>query len=217
MDIIVVGYPRSGNVWLSRLLGDILDRPVIGVNGALSLATEGKDRPGPGRVMQAHKITPPEGAKAVFLVRDPRDVLVSVAAFWDWPLDKALSHMVKGPGPLDLPPWSTYVEGWLAKRTPVVRYRDLYHDTVGILYGLLSALEETPRHLAMEVAWRQSFTVKKADIKARGNQYPFGQKAQLRHLRKGTTGEWRTLPDPIKRQAQKAWGPLLSALGYEGV
>jgi len=27
-DILIVGYPRSGNTWISRLLGDALNSPV---------------------------------------------------------------------------------------------------------------------------------------------------------------------------------------------
>ena len=51
--IVVAGYPRSGNVWMARLLGDVLDRRVVGIGGGDgTLAAEGKDRPLNGQVMQ---------------------------------------------------------------------------------------------------------------------------------------------------------------------
>ena len=54
-EITVAGYPRSGNVWLCRLLGDALDVPVVGIAyGRDSLAAEGQERPNPGYVRQAH-------------------------------------------------------------------------------------------------------------------------------------------------------------------
>jgi hypothetical protein len=54
VDVFVTGIPRSGNTYLSRLIGDALDSPVGGARGAVALATEGQDRPGQHRVMQLH-------------------------------------------------------------------------------------------------------------------------------------------------------------------
>ena len=135
--IVVAGYPRSGNVWMARLLGDVLDRRVVGIGGGDgTLAAEGKDRNGNGQVMQAHVYPagpvrgPGEkdtffrenlqvdldrlnGRQVVLMVRDPRDVAVSVAEFWGWSMDRALHNMIVGPGPLHLPPWAAYMKRWL--------------------------------------------------------------------------------------------------------
>ena len=45
-DTFIVSYPRSGNTWLSRILGDLLDSPVTGIFDARPLAEEGLDRQG---------------------------------------------------------------------------------------------------------------------------------------------------------------------------
>jgi len=231
-DLLVCGYPRSGNVWVSRLLGDILDRPVVGIQGTISLATEGKKRPGPGKVMQAH-VYPGEcerfwcgemqidlrhrgNRKLVVVVRDPRDVLVSAAAFWNWSLEETMQRMIEGPGPLELPSWRVYVEAWLNKRIPIMRYEDFCHDAKTELANLLGALEEEPRKPLEEVVHRQSFDVKRAEMERYGDTYPFGKEAQLQHLRKGGTGEWQSeLPSHMKRLALTVWRRPLAILGYE--
>ncbi|KPL21160.1 MAG: hypothetical protein AMJ93_10255 [Anaerolineae bacterium SM23_84] len=229
-DILVCGYPRSGNVWISRLLGDALDRPVVGKNGALSLATGGKNRPGPYRIMQAHVYPEPSkqfwngnridlerggDRKYVFVVRDPRDVLVSSAAFWGWSLEETMQKMVEGPGPQGLPPWRTFVEAWFNRRIPSMRYEDFHQDAKTQLANLLDALKEQPRKPLDEVVYRQSFDVMRAEMERYGDTYPFGRDAQLRHLRKGGTGEWETeLPLHMARLALTLWKRPLTILGY---
>lgn len=227
-DLIVGGYPRSGSVWLSRLLGDALGRSIVGKNGTLSLATE--RRIGWEVVMHAHVY--PKVSKQfwdgngvdlnfkgdrqfVCVVRDPRDVLVSASRFWDWSLEETAEKMMKGPGPLDLPPWREFVEAWFNKRIPIVRYEDLYRDAEDELGKLLEALKLNPVHALSDVVYRQSFDVKKADIHQYGHTYPFGREAQLKHLRKGTVGEWKeVLPIHLQRLALTMWRSPLKILGY---
>jgi hypothetical protein len=229
-DLIVAGYPRSGNVWLSRLLGDALNRPVIGKNGAMSLATEGRDRDNKDVVMQAHvypvsgkqfwngngiDLKRREDRQFVCVVRDPRDVLVSAAAFWGWSLEETMEKMVNGPGPLDLPPWRTFMEAWFNKRIPIVRYEDLCRDAEGEIGRLLAQLKLKPENDLMHVVHRQAFKTKRADILEHGDGYAFGKEAQLRHLRKGGTGEWHdALPVHLKRLALTMWRRPLTILGY---
>jgi hypothetical protein len=113
MIIYILGYPKSGTTWLSRLLGDVLDSPV----GALrpefndkAIATEGQGRKGKYRICQGHAV-PVAGVdcllpnlnqfgyehvtneKVVIMWRDPRDILVSAAHHWDRSLDEILDCM----------------------------------------------------------------------------------------------------------------------------
>lgn len=230
-DLLVCGYPRSGTVWISRLLGDVLDRPVVGKGGTLSLATEGKKRPGPGRVMQAHvylgqgkqfwcansqiDLQFKGDRKVLLVVRDPRDVLLSVAAFWNWSLEETMHKMADGPGPVEMPPWKAYVDSWLNSRVPIVRYEDFHADAEAALCTLLAVLNEVPKRPLGEVVERQSFAAKRAEMEQYGDTYPFGRAAQLQHLRRGETGEWRTaLPSHLARQVLSLWKRQLSILGY---
>lgn len=230
--IIVVGWPRSGNVWLARLLGDVLDRPVVGVQeGRGSLAAEGGDRPGDSYVMQAHLWPSIGNAYAcghlqvdlrfagdrqfIQILRDPRDIATSAAAYWDWTIDEALDRMIEGPGPLDLPPWDVFVMKWMDKGIPSICYEDLHKDTAWGLHVALSFLDQQPVKPLDKVVRRQSFAVKKRVMQQRGKEYPFGRKAQLKHLRRGDTGEWREVFTGLQAQrAMMAWEHLLQMLGY---
>ena len=205
-EITVAGYPRSGNVWLCRLLGDALDVPVIGG----SLAAEGQERSSPGYVRQAHlwvgkghHLNTEVTDGFITIVRDPRDVAVSAAAFWGWTIDEALDKMIEGPGPLELPPWKVFVESW--QSVPMVRYEDLWTNPKSVL----SSLVQSDKSLD-EVIERQSFAVKREEMRYRGNKYPFGRKAQKNHLRQGGMGEWReVLSTEQKNRALVAWERML--------
>ena len=230
-EIIVCGYPRSGNVWISRLLGDALDLRVVGLRGGRgSVAAEGFGRTGEGYVMQTHR-WPGDKDKhrrvnlgahryQIFLlvVRDPRDVAVSVSHYWDWTLDEVLTRMIDGPGPLELPPWAVFAEAWLREDAPIVRYEDLHRDAESTLARLLARLGLTATKPLAKVVKRQSFTVKRTEIERREDKaFPFGKQAQLQHLRRGGTGEWReAFTEAQAARAFRAWGPVLERMGYDG-
>ena len=227
VEITVCGYPRSGNCWIARLLGEALDVKVVGIKGGRdSVAAEGLDRPGDGYVKQAH-LWPGHGGGLrvdlenkddhIFLhiVRDPRDIAVSAAHYWDWSLDKALDKMIEGPGPLDLPSWATYVRAWMAYRIPILRYEDFHEDTKWELTKVLNHLGLEPQKDLAAVVENQSFPVKRAELERRGNRYPFKRTAQLKHIRSGKVGEWgKELSIPQKQRAFAAWRRLLHRLGY---
>ena len=80
---------------------------------------------------------------------------------------------------------------------------------------MLEFLELEPQKDLAEVVEHQSFAVKKAEMKRRGNRYPFGKVAQLKHLRSGKTGEWEDVfSDEQKDRTRIAWNGLLGRLGY---
>jgi hypothetical protein len=83
-DIMIASYPRSGNTWLRFLLTKILTGrsaafddvnnviPEIGIHkDALHLL------PGDGRLIKTHEVYRPTYKRAVYLIRDVRDVLLS--------------------------------------------------------------------------------------------------------------------------------------------
>ena len=88
--VIICGYPKSGNTWLTRLTADLIGCPVVGFwreSGQEDITTEGTDRISDFECYKAHH--PPNllqesfgeigngTEKVIFIVRDPRDVAVS--------------------------------------------------------------------------------------------------------------------------------------------
>lgn len=84
-ELHVIGYPKSGTTWVTRLLGDALNSPTGSGTGnhRSELAAEGADRPGPCFVLKSHfsKADKPDhitsNTKIVYVWRDYRDVLIS--------------------------------------------------------------------------------------------------------------------------------------------
>lgn len=123
---MIASYPRSGNTWLRFLLTKILTGnsaafddvnnviPEIGIHrDALHLL------PGDGRLIKTHEVYRPTYKRAVYLIRDVRDVLLSqysreneLGLVWwgdfDTYLDRFLKGTVNGFGS-----WQEHIPNWL--------------------------------------------------------------------------------------------------------
>jgi hypothetical protein len=86
--IIVIGYPKSGCTWATRLVAELVGCPVAGFwqSNKNEIAVEGEDRVSDYRCYKSHHplselgVLPndPE-ASLIYILRDPRDVAVSAA------------------------------------------------------------------------------------------------------------------------------------------
>ena len=132
--VVVVGYPRSGNTYLTRILGDVLNSPIVPYRNAKPLSTEGADRRGLFRVMQLHlrpmmekadtglvdgwtfSIPAASGERIISIIRDPRDIAVSSMFYWDLSsIEATIIAMRDGTPPLNgVGPWHKFVESWLS-------------------------------------------------------------------------------------------------------
>lgn len=80
-EIIVVSQPRSGNAWLTRLLGDVLDSPLQTHNTEEEPEYFGKGRNGDYIIRKTHRPRRDRvwsmDTPTILLQRDPRDVIMS--------------------------------------------------------------------------------------------------------------------------------------------
>lgn len=222
--IVVVGYPRSGNTWLSRLIGDVLDSPVGGYKNANPICTEGGDRPGAYYVMQLHaspgytddkdaivgarliNMNVLKGERIVHIIRVPRDVAVSSMFYWDLiNVKDALNSMVKGIHPFGgVGAWNNYVNSWYEqnalflnsnnsqKYVNLTSYELLANSPMFAIDKLLERMQIrfNPQRL-VDAVNNQGFTTKRKQIEMDGAGRPYGRTIQLKHMRKGTVGDWR--------------------------
>jgi len=133
-DTFLVSFPRSGNTWTRFLIGNLV-RPhesitflniekVIPDTSALSNRyLERIPRP---RIIKSHQFFDARYKKVIYIVRDPRDVVLSYYNFQrkygeiddQYPLEQYIPRFLAGdlPGLIGWGSWGEHVLSWLATR-----------------------------------------------------------------------------------------------------
>ena len=145
-DVVLASYPRSGSHWLSFMLFEMLvgqDPDFKSTENALPEVWRGYAAPeffpGGGHLLRTHEQARPEYKKAIYLVRDVRDVAISEYAYllysgiFSASFDTFLRRFVLGRVNC-YGDWRRHVGSWRTfhteKRAQVhwVRYEDLKTD-----------------------------------------------------------------------------------------
>lgn len=209
-DIFLASYPRSGSTWTRFVLYEILtgtsssfDNVNRGIpeNGIQWLA-----RPllsGAGRLIKTHEPYRREYSRAVYLVRDMRDVIFSQYSRekelgilyddFDGYLSKFLQGRISGFGA-----WQKHIDSWLESPLPgrgdmlLLRFEDMRRDMEGAITQMLEffGVEVPPQVIRAALAnntldrMREKETQSKTLHQAKGGE-------EGRFVRKGSVGGWR--------------------------
>jgi hypothetical protein len=234
-DVFLASYPRSGQYWLRFLLIESLTGksgefdnvdmlvPRVGAHGQVPATL-----PSGGRVIQTHEGYRKEYKKAIFLVRDLRDVVISeydharatVRFYADYTFDRYLLGSLRGEVQ-GIVPWNDHVHSWLdsplGKRGNllVIKFEDMRNSPEKILSQILQFLEvdADPEIVRAAVA---NNTVERMRIKEDRRQTKNRSgREQDRHVRSGSVGGWREkLTDAQVELIQRYAGEALKRLGY---
>jgi len=227
--MFVASYPRSGSTWLRFVLTEVLTgQPSTfpSVNRAIPQVgyhAQALRLPGGGRFIKTHESYRQEYRRAVCLVRDPRDTLLSEYAFQqalglvhcdlDTYITQFLQGLVNGNGA-----WQVNVASWLdaAASNPeilVVRFEDLRRnpeDAVKSILDYLGAVVDPD-------SIRSSIQNNTAD-KMRAKELSTPQKSSKggRFVRGGIVGGWReNLDENQLLRIERHAGDCMKRLRYQ--
>src|ERR1700731_1061512 len=163
-DVFFASYPRSGSTWLRFLLYDSLLGESSGFSSVNQAIPDVKLHkaglplmPRGGRLIKTHEVYHPEYRKAVYLVRDPRDVALSEYAYQtalglvSQPLDDYLRvFLTRGVNPFSS--WPEHIESWLSAplssdQLLVVKFEDLRRDTVNSVSRIIQFFGIAPQEV----------------------------------------------------------------------
>ena len=242
-DTFIVSYPRSGNTWTRFLVANLvyahqevsflnIEKLIPDTSSQSSRALKRTPRP---RIIKTHCYFDHRYPKMIYIVRDPRDVVLSYYDFQrkyrqiedNYPLDRYVDDFVCGR--LISAGWGTWrenVASWVyarghEKNFLMIRYEDLLDDTVSELgrvaqfMGVEASDSDLVRAVELSSADRMRDLEKREQdkwiaTKNRRKDIPFVGRAK--------SGAWRTaLPAPCVQQIETAWGDVMNQVGYRCV
>jgi len=228
-DTFIVSYPQSGTDWSTPLIANLLqperslkprdlERLIPAVNGHTRGFFKAMPRP---RVIADQGTFNPQYTNVIYIVRDPRDVVVSTynvacgstRTGRPFPILDFVNGFVRE-SRSTVGTWGDNVTSWLATRgnTPrflLLRYEDLFFETVRELgkVARFLGIHVSSHRLADAVNWSSSGDPKTAQEKHKRKNGP--------RVSPAAPGLWRSkLPEAAVTEIELAWAPLMAKLGY---
>lgn len=209
-DLYVVSFPKSGATWMNFLMANIHlkmsgdKRHVTFFNvhnfvPDIHFAREAvQTLPFPGfRVLKSHSGINPYYRNVIYIVRDPRDVLVSYYHFLLGlgKFNGDIKTLIRSKA-LGVTAWCEHVRGWMedssvATRFIYIRYEDLKINplkTLKRIYGFIGY--DIEDDILLSAIDKSSFE----KMKGLENDYGYGGRdiaRQLNFMRKGKTSCWQ--------------------------
>lgn len=242
-DIFVVSYPKSGNTWTRFLVGNLIyqDEPITFVNVESRLPSlyvhSNRKLARLPRILKSHDCFDPRYKTVIYIVRDPRDVLVSAYHYAvklgvipeNCGIEQFVPALLDGSfesGLLVNPrfgSWYDNVASWLAmkhnRRFLLLRYEDMLDHPERELAKVADflGLDQTPERLARAVRLSSADYMRELEKKQAGEwSLTKNTRLDMAFVRKARSGTWRSeLPPQTVADIEMAWGTLMHTLGYE--
>jgi hypothetical protein len=228
-DVILASYPRSGSTWARFVLYEILageeatfDSVNEGLPGVQGYETALRRLPGKGRLIGTHERFRKEYLRAIYLVRDVRDVLLSEHAylqtldFFRGDLDRFTRLFVRGKVN-GFGAWHNHVTCWLdspiaEKNLLLVQYRDLrsnpelWFTRIADFLGVRTDAQRIRSAIANN-------SLEKMQPKVDGSSRMPWRKDRV--VRSGSVEGWRAKISPAQLElVERHCGRVMTRLGY---
>ena len=238
-DVFILSFPKSGNTWTRFLIANLIypETPADFSNiNRLTPDPEAMSKrelakmPRP-RIIKSHQYFDPRYPRVIYIVRDPRDVMLSMYHFQrkcrviedQFPLEKYATQFIAGKtSPYGS--WGDNVASWLVTRQNrpgflLLRYEDMLEDAARELNKVVAFLQIPPDAERIANAVRRSAADEMRKLE-RSQAHLWSSTKSTRQdlpfVRAAKAGGWRTeLPEEAVSQLEGAWGHLMTHLGYE--
>lgn len=236
-DLIVAAYPKSGNNFLLFLLCMLLyGQKIDWANKASMVQRIDGDivpnLPSP-RLVWSHEVYDPQYPKVIFIVRDPRDVVISyyfheIKYYYNGDrsqlsFDSFFNKFMAGkvwPGQ-----WNNYVEGWIDNQKNIknglllVRYEDLLINTSREVEKILKFLNlsRSPKEINEAIQWASFDNMRALEQKQKVHLNGITKfvDENMPFVRKGKVNEWKSfLNEQEQRRMNKDFYRVLKKLRY---
>ncbi len=239
-DLFLISYPKSGNTWTRFLIANLvypeknpdfsnINDLIPDIEGMYKRDLERAARP---RVLKSHQYFDPRYPKVIYIVRDPRDVVLSEYHFDikrraipdDYPLPQFVSRFVRGELNHPYGTWGENVASWFytRQRDPrflLVKYESLQTQPMDEMERIAGFMGIAPD------AERLAFTIKQSSAdrmreleKKQGHLWSSTKETRQDKpfVRSAKAGGWKAeLPAAGIAEIESAWGGLMREIGYE--
>ena len=239
-DTFLVSFPRSGNTWTRFLVCNLInpDDPVnfAQLESRIPEIYDVTDRdlrafPRP-RIIKSHECFDPRYKKIVYIVRDPRDVLISYYEFQlkrrviseELSLEDFVPRFIESEIEPKTGSWRDHVVSWTATRGGqknflLLRYEDMLADTQkeSTKIAAFLGLDSSPERIARAVALSSADRMRKLE-KEQSRQWKETKKTRQDKpfVRKASSGGWKSmLSERSVAQLESAWGEVMRSAGYK--
>jgi hypothetical protein len=239
-DTFIVSYPRSGNTWTRFLIANLvfpsesvnftnIERLIPDTSSQSNRALKRTPRP---RLIKSHTYFDPRYRRVLYIVRDPRDLVLSYYNFQrkyrqiadDFPLVDYVDDFVNGRLiSADWGSWGENVASWIYTRQHqngfmLLRYEDMKSDTEQELQRIATflGLDPEPQRL-MRAIEASSPERMRAMEKTQSDRWVATSKHRkdIPFVGAATSGQWQSdLPANLVSKIESRWGNLMLTLGY---
>jgi hypothetical protein len=239
-DIYLVSYPKSGNTWTRFLLANLVypekNPDFSNINALLpdieEMSKRDLERAQRPRILKSHQYFDPRYPKVIYVVRDPRDVVLSEYHFDikrraiadDFPRQEFVSRFVRGEVNHANGTWAENVVTWFYTRRGdsrflLVRYEDLQTQALEEMGKIARfiGISADPERLAFAV--KQSAADRMRELEKKQSHLWSSTRTTRQDkpfVRSAKAGGWKVeLPEESIAEIEAAWGGLMREIGYE--
>jgi len=239
-DVFIVSYPKSGNTWTRFLIANLVypekNPDFSNINDLLpdpeAVSKRDLERAVRPRFLKSHQYFDPRFQKVIYIVRDPRDVVLSEYHFdvkrraiaEDYPLPQFVSRFVRGEVNHPNGTWGENAATWFYTRRGdtrflLVKYEDLQSRALEEMGKIASFLGVPADRERVAFAIEQSSAERMRELEKK-QAHLWSSTRETRKdkpfVRSAKVGGWKAeLPAASVAEIESAWGGLMREIGYE--